>query len=100
MDAHLILLARVLVDERRAVDRELAFLGRERNRAPDLSSRTLSGLDDRLSGLVNDLVVVGTDLDTDLHASFCVGFLLCGHNRRKKEREEGQFALPLLFKII
>ncbi len=83
------------MDERGAVDGKLAFLRRKWNRPPNLGAGALSGLDDGLGRLVDDFVVVGTNLDTNLHAfAFCF-FLDSSHNNVRKEREEGQFALPL-----
>jgi len=68
---HFILVARVLVDERRSVDGVLTLLRWERNRSNDLGSGTLGRLRDRLRGLINDLMIIGTDLDTNAWLFFC-----------------------------
>src|SRR5438876_5286388 len=66
VDAHLEVLARVLVDVRRAHDAEPADLGGQRHGATDLRLRAHDRLDDLLRGLVDDLVVVGLEPDPDL----------------------------------
>ena len=48
VDPHLVLLARILVDERRAERRLAAALRGERNRSGDSRTRTLRSLDDGL----------------------------------------------------
>src|SRR5947199_7845124 len=71
VDAHLEMLAGVLVDVRRPDHAEAADLGRERHRAVDLGLGAHDRLDDLLRRLVDDLVVVGLEPDPDLLTS-CV----------------------------
>ena len=66
VDAHLEVLAAVLVDVRRADDRVLADLGRQRHRAAHLRLRAQDRLDDLLRRLVDDLVVIRLQADADL----------------------------------
>src|SRR3954468_21023092 len=60
------LLARLLVDVRRALDGELLDVGRHRHRTRDLGARALGGVDDVLRGLVEDTVIVRLEADLDL----------------------------------
>src|SRR5436305_9803734 len=66
VDAHLEVLARVLVDVRRAHHAESPDLRRQRHRTPHLRLRAHDRLDDLLRRLVDDLVVVGLEPDPDL----------------------------------
>src|SRR6478609_1062167 len=66
VDAHLEVLARVLVDVRRADHAEAADLGGQRYRSPHLRLRAHDRLDDLLRRLVDDLVVVSLEPDPDL----------------------------------
>ncbi len=70
VDAHLVLFTRVLIDEGRAVDGVLALFCRKRDWTQDLCSRALGCLDDSLGRLVDDLVVVSSDLNADLELFF------------------------------
>src|ERR1051325_10587795 len=63
---HLELLARLLVDVRRAVDRESLDARRQRDRAGDPPAGTLHGLDDLLHGLVEQSVIVRLEANADL----------------------------------
>lgn len=65
MNAHFKLFAGVLVDEGRAVYGELFLLGWERNRTDNFDAGAFSRLKDRTRSLVDDLVIIGADLDTD-----------------------------------
>src|SRR5437773_7131381 len=60
------LLARLLVDVRRAQDAELVLYRRERNRPRDPRPGALGDLDDLRRGLVQHPVVVGLQPDSDL----------------------------------
>src|SRR6266487_6807164 len=71
VDAHLEVLARVLVDMRRPDQAVAADLGRERHGTVDLGLGAHHRLDDLLRRLVDDLVVVGLEPDPDLLTS-CV----------------------------
>src|SRR5215216_7109731 len=71
VNAHLEVLARVLVDVRRPDQAVAANLGRERHGTVDLGLGAHHGLDDLLRRLVDDLVVVGLEPDPDLLTS-CV----------------------------
>src|SRR5581483_881017 len=66
VDAHLEVLAAVLVLVRRADDRVAVLLGRQRDRPPDGGLRTQDRLDDLAGRLVDDLVVVRLQPDADL----------------------------------
>src|SRR5438094_5247582 len=59
------LLARILVDERRADDRVLLDVRRQRHRTGDGRPGPLRGLDDLRGRLVDQLVVVGLEPDPD-----------------------------------
>ena len=63
---HLELLARLLVDVRRAVDRPPRDGRRQRDRTGDLRARTARGVDDLRRRLVEDAVVVPLEADADL----------------------------------
>src|SRR5499427_8857686 len=66
--AHLELLAALLVDVRRAVHRELLDLGRQRNRATDLSARALGRVDDLARRRIEDAVIKRLEPDPDILA--------------------------------
>ena len=66
VDAHLEVLAAVLVLVRRADDRVAVLLGGQRDRAPDRGLGAQHRLDDLLRRLVDDLVVVRLQPDADL----------------------------------
>ncbi len=65
MSAHLELLARLLVDMRRAIDGEARDRGRERDRARDLRPGATGRVDDLRRRLVEDPVIVGLLPDSD-----------------------------------
>ena len=64
--AHLELLARVLVDVRRADDAIQVALRGQRNGTGHFGTRLLRGIDDELRGLVHDLMIVPLQADADL----------------------------------
>src|SRR6185437_5408572 len=64
--ADLELLARLLVDMRRAVDRELLDLGRQRNRPAHARAGPFRRVDDLARRLIEDTVVVRSQPDTDI----------------------------------
>ena len=66
MDAHLEVLAGVLVLEGTTDDRVAVLLGRQGNRPPKVGLGAPDRLDDLLRRLVDDLVVVGLQPDPDL----------------------------------
>src|SRR5262252_4493435 len=66
--AHLELLAALLVDVRRAVHRELLDLGRQRNRATDLSAGALGRVDDLAGRRIEDAVIERLEPDPDILA--------------------------------
>src|SRR5207248_4654465 len=66
LGADLELLARFLVDMRRAQHRELLDLGRQRDRSPDARAGALGGIDDLAGGLVEHAVIVGAQPNTDI----------------------------------
>ena len=70
MGAALELLAGVLVLVNRAQDGDDLLLGRQRDRAGNLRAVALCGLDDLLGALVDQLVVVRLQADTDLLCVF------------------------------
>src|SRR6185312_4284200 len=59
MRAHLELLAALLVDMRRPVDRELLDARRQRNGSAHLGARALRGVDDLLGRRIEDAMVEG-----------------------------------------
>jgi len=65
MDAHFELLAAFFIDVRAFDDCERAFAGRQRDRAGNLSAGSQGGIDNLLSRLVDDLVVIGLKADAD-----------------------------------
>jgi hypothetical protein len=65
VDPHLELLARVLVDEGCPVDGEFLDFRRQGHRTNRLTAITFDRVDDLLSRLVDDLVIVSAKLDTD-----------------------------------
>src|SRR3569832_1441830 len=78
MDAHFKLLARVFVDEGRAVDRVLFNFGRERYRARYFRVVAKRGLDNLLYRRVEHLVLVSADFNAEaLRRSFCFGLARC-----------------------
>ena len=85
VDAHLEVLARVLVLVRRADHRVAVLLGGQRHRAPDRWPGAHDRLDDLLRRLVDDLVVVGLQPDPDL--------LLVSHGN-------GRFSLVVYLMIL
>jgi hypothetical protein len=78
VNPHLVLIACILVDERRPIDRHLMDLGRERDWASDFGTCSLCGFDDLPSRLVDDFVVIRLDLDTDSRRHFL--FFLGSHD--------------------
>src|SRR5690606_22275036 len=60
------LLARLLVDVRRAVDSELFDQGRQRDGPADLGARSLGRVDDLARGMVQDAVIEGLEADADV----------------------------------
>src|SRR5262249_37101661 len=66
--AHLELLAALLVDVRRTVDRELLDPGRQRNRAPHLRTGALGGGDDLARRRIEDAVIERLEPDPDILA--------------------------------
>src|SRR6202011_5648585 len=66
VDAHLEMLAAVLVLVGRPDHRVAMLFGGQRHRAPDLGLGPQHGLADLLGRLVDDLVVVGLETDADL----------------------------------
>src|SRR5262245_49378155 len=64
--ADLELLARLLVDVRRAQNAELVDLGGQRNGARHLGARALGGVDDLAGRLVEQPVIVRLEPDSDL----------------------------------
>ncbi len=71
MGPELILVPRVLVDMRRYEHRKPLFLGRQRNRAPDLRPGPLGGLDDLTGRNVDQPMIKGLEPDPDI--------LICRH---------------------
>lgn len=74
VNAHLILIARIFVNEGGSVHRVLSLLGWKRDGTEDLCSGALSRLHDRLSRLVNDLVIVCANLNADSRLVFLFSF--------------------------
>src|SRR6266540_2036508 len=68
MGAHLELLAAFLVDMRRAVDRELLDLGRQRNRPAHLRAGALGGVHDLARRRIENAVVERLEADADVLA--------------------------------
>src|ERR1051326_2106638 len=66
--AHLELLAALLVDVRRAVDRELFDPGRQRNRAAHLRACSFGGIDDLARRRIEDAVIERLEPDADVLA--------------------------------
>src|SRR5690606_27661302 len=60
------LLARLLVDVRRAVDGEFVDAGRQRDRPADLCTRTLGGVDDLAGRVVQHAMVKRLEADADV----------------------------------
>ena len=69
MGAHLELLTGVLVHVRRADNRVQVALGGQGDRTGDASAGLLSGLDDELRGLIDDLVIIALEANADLLGS-------------------------------
>jgi hypothetical protein len=65
VDAHLEVLARVLVDVRSTDDREAVLVGRQRDRTTDRRVGARHRLDDLARRLVDDLVVERLETDAD-----------------------------------
>ncbi len=84
VDTHLKLFTCVLVDEGGTVNGPLLLLGWQRDWANHCSAIPFSGLDDHARRLIDDLVIIGTDLDPHtmgagcFHRSCCLG-LSIGH---------------------
>ena len=74
MGAALELLAGILVLVYRAQDGDDLLLGRQRDRAGNLRAVALSGFDDLLGALVDQLVVIRLQADADLLCVCHVGF--------------------------
>jgi len=66
VDAHLEVLAGILVLERRADDRVAMLLGGKRHRATNRCTRPDDGFHDLLRRLVDDLVVIRLQANADL----------------------------------
>ena len=99
MNTYLVLFTRIFVDESRLVDGILSFFRRERNWTNHFGTRTLGCLDNRLRGLINNLVIVSTNLDSN--ASLVFLFLsLFSHKLWKKERKGGTVTRPSLNYLI
>lgn len=60
------------MDESGTNNRVLAAFGRQRHRTFDLSTGTNRGINNRLGGLIDDLVIVGADLDAESLMDFFV----------------------------
>ena len=71
VDAHLEVLAGVLVDVRATDDRVAVLVGRQRDRATDGGVGTGDRLDDLLRRLVDDLVVERLETDADALCAMC-----------------------------
>ena len=69
MGAHLELLTGVLVHVRRADNRVQVALGGQGDRTGNASAGLLSGLDDELRGLIDDLVIIALEANADLLGS-------------------------------
>lgn len=65
VDAHFVLVARVLVDEGRLIDRELADAGREGQGAVDHGAGALRGIEDFGCRLVENMVIEGGQADAE-----------------------------------
>lgn len=65
MSAHLELLTGVLVHVRRADNRVQVALGGQGDRTGNASAGLLSGLDDELRGLIDDLVIIALEANAD-----------------------------------
>ena len=76
VDSHFELFTSVLVDEGGTVNRPLLLLGWKRHRTDNFCAGALGCLNDRTRGLIDDLVVVRTNLDSDSVAAG--GFLGSG----------------------
>src|SRR5258708_7717203 len=74
--AHLELLAALLVDVRRTVDRVLLDPGRQRDRPAHLRAGALRRIDDLARRRIEDTVVEGLEPDADVLAVHCTCFFL------------------------
>ena len=72
VEAHLEVLARILVLVRRTDNDEHVLLGRERNRANHSCARVRHRFDDLLRRLVDDLMVIGLKPDADFLSRHCL----------------------------
>lgn len=77
VNAHLELFAGVLVDERRAVDRELGDFGGQWDRSHGLAAVAFDGIGNLPSRLIDNLAVVRTQLDANALLGF---FSFLGHD--------------------
>lgn len=78
MDAHFVLVARILVNESGFVDRKFALFRRQRDRTDHIGSGAMRRVDDGARALVNYFVVVSQDLDANALLGFLRLFLfLC-----------------------
>src|SRR3954468_3772410 len=89
--AHLELLAALLVDVRRPVDRELLDLGRQRDRSAHLRAGALRRIDDFARRRVEDAVIERLEPDADVLAVHLYS-LLCvmPDQRRPSEKVDGR----------
>src|SRR5579883_2948388 len=71
MRADLELLARLLVDMRRAQHRELLDPGRQRDRSPHPRARPLGGVDDLARRLIEDAMIIRPEADADVLTVYC-----------------------------
>lgn len=63
VDAHFVLVARVLVDERRLIDREFADAGRKRKGAVDHGAGTFRSIEDLGGRLIENMMIEGGEAD-------------------------------------
>ena len=85
MSAHLELLAALLVDVRRAVDRKFLDSGRQRNRATDLRTGALGRVHDLARRRIEDAVIERLEPDPDILAVH-FRFSLLRHGRAAATR--------------
>ena len=84
---HLILLTRILMDERGFVHGVPVFLGRKRNRTLYVRAASQGGINNRTRGLIDNLVIKRTNTDADpLMQFFLFVFLIrrCCHGVMSK----------------
>lgn len=83
MNPHLKLFTRVFMDKGRAVDRPLLLFSRKRHGTDHTNSTALRGFDNHLRRLVDDLVIIGADLDPHAMGRRCRRFGVCHENDRR-----------------